>query len=152
MMFGSKSGGREGRLLDTLVGAHAVIRGDVSFSGKLYVEGCIIGRVLAEDGQPATLTLAGKGRIEGEIRVPVAVIDGEVVGDIHAGERIELTEHARVQGNVHYSVVEMSAGAQLNGRLVHAASLPLAALAAPGTAGTGVVPAEPATLPSGTAT
>ena len=57
-------------------------------------------------------------------------VDGEVVGDIHAGERIELTEHARVQGNVHYSVVEMSAGAQLNGRLVHAASLPLAALAA----------------------
>ena len=84
--------------------------------------------------------------------MPVAVIDGEVVGDIHAGERIELTEHARVQGNVHYSVVEMSAGAQLNGRLLHAASAPLAALAAPGTADAAAAPAGPATPTSGAAT
>ena len=144
MMFGSKSGGREGRLLDTLVGAHAVIRGDVTFSGKLYVEGRIVGRVLAEDGQPATLTLSGKGRIEGEIRVPVVVVDGEVVGDIHAGERIELTARARVQGDVHYRVVEMSAGAQLNGRLVHAAGAPLVALAAPESAAIATAPAAAA--------
>mgnify|MGYP006207771199 CR=1 FL=1 len=39
---------------------------------------------------------------------------------------IELAGKARVQGNLHYKVVEMSAGAQLTGRLVHADAVPAA--------------------------
>jgi len=49
---------------------------------------------------------------------------------VHASERVELAQKARVEGNVHYSVVEMSAGAQLTGRLVHAQA-PARALPAP---------------------
>jgi len=49
---------------------------------------------------------------------------------VHATEKVELTPSARVNGNVHYQVVEMNAGAQLNGRLIHASS-PVAALPAP---------------------
>ena len=44
-----------------------------------------------------------------------------MVGDVFADERVELASKARVQGNIHYQVVEMSAGAQLTGRLIHAA-------------------------------
>mgnify|MGYP000579540617 CR=1 FL=1 len=47
-------------------------------------------------------------------------------GDVLAHERIELAGKARVQGNLHYKVVEMSAGAQLTGRLVHADAVPAA--------------------------
>ena len=42
---------------------------------------------------------------------------------------ISASSSARVTGNVHYTVVEMSAGAQLNGRLLHTAAM--AALPAP---------------------
>ena len=39
---------------------------------------------------------------------------------MYATERVELAAKARVQGNVHYKVVEMRAGATLTGRLIHA--------------------------------
>ncbi|MBD9478949.1 polymer-forming cytoskeletal protein [Pseudoxanthomonas sp. PXM02] len=106
--------------IDTLIGPQVTIRGDVVFSGGLYVEGHIQGKVIAEAGERAVLTLAEQGSIEGEVQVPVVVINGRMVGDVHALERIELATKARVQGNLHYKVVEMSAGAQLTGRLVHA--------------------------------
>ena len=64
--------------------------------------------------------LAENGSIEGEVRAPVVMIDGRREGDVHATERVELAAKARVQGNVHYRVVEMHAGAQVTGRLVHA--------------------------------
>ncbi len=106
--------------IDTLIGPQVTIRGDVVFSGGLYVEGHIQGKVIAEPGERAVLTLAEQGSIEGEVQVPVVVINGRMTGDVHAFERIELATKARVQGNLHYKVVEMSAGAQLTGRLVHA--------------------------------
>ena len=121
-MFGSKSS-RDGQLVvDALIGPQVVIRGDVVFSGCLYVEGRILGKVLAEDGASATLTLAEHGHIEGEVRAAVVVLSGRLEGDVYATERVELTPTARVSGNVHYEVVEMNAGAQLTGRLIHAAA------------------------------
>ncbi|MFD0740076.1 polymer-forming cytoskeletal protein [Lysobacter koreensis] len=105
--------------VDTLIGPQVVIRGDFHFSGGLYVEGRIIGKVIADDDQRAVLTLASEGCIEGEIRAPVVVLNGTLNGDVYASERLELAANARVLGNAHYKVVEMAAGSVLTGRLVH---------------------------------
>ncbi|SBV36910.1 Integral membrane protein CcmA involved in cell shape determination [uncultured Stenotrophomonas sp.] len=128
-MFGNKSSRGSQLVVDALIGPQVVIRGDVMFSGGLYVEGRIEGKVVAEDGARATLTLAEQGHIEGEVRASVVVVSGSLDGDVHADERVELAPTARVNGNVHYQVVEMSAGAQLNGRLLHTGAM--AALPAP---------------------
>ncbi len=114
-----KKGGVPASQIDTLIGAQVVIRGDFHFSGGLYVEGRIIGKLIAEDGQKAVLTLADNGSIEGEVRAPVMIINGSVTGNLHSSERIELGARARVEGNVHYKVVEMAAGSVLTGRLLH---------------------------------
>ena len=121
-MFGEKGKGSRGsgNALETLIGPRVVITGDISFSGGLYVEGRIVGKVIAEDGQPAVLTLAEQGCIEGEVRVPVAVICGQLQGDLFSSERVELSAKGRVRGNIHYQVVEMAAGAMITGRLIHA--------------------------------
>ena len=129
-MFGNKSNRDSHLVVDALIGPQVVIRGDVVFSGGLYVEGRIVGKVVAEEGSNAVLTLAEQGHIEGEIRASVVVLRGRLDGDAHASERIELTASARVTGDVHYQVVEMSAGAQLNGRLLHTPPA-VAALPAP---------------------
>jgi cytoskeletal protein CcmA (bactofilin family) len=118
-MFKNKSIHHDGQSIDTLIGPQVTLHGDLVFSGGLYVEGRIHGKVIAEEGAPAVLTLAEQGRIEGEIHVPVVVINGEMQGDVYAAERIELAAKARVLGNVHYRVVEMRAGATLTGRLIH---------------------------------
>lgn len=130
-MLGKKNSRDSQMVVDALIGPQVVIRGDVVFSGGLYVEGRIEGKVLAEDGAKAMLTLAEQGHIEGEVRATVVVLSGRLDGDVHASERVELTPSARVNGNVHYQVVEMNAGAQLNGRLLHSAAM--AALPAPQT-------------------
>ncbi len=143
-MFKSKSTQRDGFAIDTLIGPEVVIRGDLEFSGGLYVEGRILGKVVAAEGKPASLLLAEQGTVEGEIRAPVVIINGTLVGDVHAGERIELAQKARVEGNVHYSVVEMSAGAQLTGRLVHVQSQEARALQAQDTGATPITAAKAA--------
>src|SRR3546814_4274637 len=105
--------------VDTLIGPQVSIRGDVTFSGGLYVEGRIHGAVCAEEGAKAILTLSERGFIEGEVRVPVVIVNGQIDGDLHSSDRIELGAHAKVQGNIHYRMVEMAAGAMVTGRLIH---------------------------------
>jgi cytoskeletal protein CcmA (bactofilin family) len=117
-MFGnSKKNGRPTVNVDTLIGSHTVIRGDVSFTGGLHIDGQIVGKVAAE-GSDAVLVLSDKGTIEGEIRAPHVVINGIMRGDIVAAERIELAANARVTGNIYYKLLEMAAGAQVNGQIV----------------------------------
>lgn len=109
----------DGTKIDTLIGAHTEITGDVRFKGGLHVDGTIKGNVVADEGSSAVLTVSENGVIEGEVRVPFLVIDGSVSGDVHISERIELASKARVKGNVHYKLIQMAVGAQLNGKLVH---------------------------------
>ena len=54
-MFKNKSTQRDGFAIDTLIGPEVVIRGDLEFSGGLYVEGRILGKVVAAEGKPASL-------------------------------------------------------------------------------------------------
>jgi len=112
--------------VDTLIGPQVVIRGDLQFSGGLYIEGRVIGKITAGDADKAVLTVSEQGLIEGELRAPIVVINGQMTGDVYA-ERVELLAQARVQGNVHYKVVEMAAGATLTGRLIHVDAAAVAA-------------------------
>lgn len=105
--------------IETLIGNTIVIRGDLIFSGGLHIDGKIIGNVIAEDGSNSMLVLSDHGSIEGEVRVPYVVLNGEVVGDVYATERIELSAKAQVSGNVFYNLLEMALGAQVNGNLVY---------------------------------
>jgi cytoskeletal protein CcmA (bactofilin family) len=107
--------------IDSLIGQNTEIRGDVIFSGGLHVDGKIKGNVIANEGGESVLTLSNKGRIEGEVKVPNVVINGTVVGDVHALSHIELAAEAHVHGNVYYSLIEMAMGAEVNGNLVHRA-------------------------------
>ena len=130
-MFGDKGKSmRNGNSVETLIGPRVHIRGDIVFSGGLYVEGRISGKVIAEDGAAAVVTVAERGLIEGEVRAPMVVIAGQLHGDVHASERVELAPAARVQGNIYYKVVEMTAGAMITGRLIHS-DAPLAQLTGP---------------------
>jgi cytoskeletal protein CcmA (bactofilin family) len=63
--------------------------------------------------------LSDLGSIQGEIRVPNLVINGTIVGNVFASERVELAPKAKIQGNVYYRMLEMVIGAQVNGQLIH---------------------------------
>jgi cytoskeletal protein CcmA (bactofilin family) len=103
----------------SLIARGTTIRGDIHFTGSLHLDGQVEGAVLADAGGNAVLTVSEVGRVVGDIRVPHAVIDGAVVGNIHVTDRLELAAQARIQGDISYAVLEMAAGAQVNGTFSH---------------------------------
>lgn len=105
----------------TLVSKNTEIVGDINFSGNLMVEGKISGNIYVSSGADAHARVLEKGIVEGEVRVPSIVINGTVNGDVYSDKHIELASKAIVNGNVHYSLIEMVKGAQVNGNLVYQA-------------------------------
>jgi cytoskeletal protein CcmA (bactofilin family) len=108
--------------IQTLIGAKTRVDGDVEFSGGLHLDGHINGNVRAASGPGAILSISEQGCIEGSVSVPSIVLNGIVKGDIEADERVELGPKARVLGNVHYTIIEIAVGAQINGKLLHKTS------------------------------
>jgi cytoskeletal protein CcmA (bactofilin family) len=104
--------------IDSLIGQNTEIRGDIIFSGGFHVDGKVMGNIQAEESS-SLLTLSDHGVIEGDVRVPNVILNGKVLGDVYATERIELAANARVTGNVYYNLIEMAIGAEVNGSLVH---------------------------------
>jgi len=109
---------RKPTTVDSLIGQNSQIIGDFRFSGGLHIDGTVKGNVLADEDDHAMLTLSDRGTIEGEVKVPFIILNGVVKGDVHAREHMELASSARVEGNVFYRLIEMSMGAEVNGKLV----------------------------------
>lgn len=105
--------------IETLIGQGIEVNGDVKFSGGLHLDGNIIGNVTSEASDGSVLILSDTGRVEGDVSVAYAVINGEVVGNVYATEKLELSGRARITGNVHYNLLEMAAGSEVNGKMLH---------------------------------
>ena len=88
--------------IDTLIGRHTHIKGDVSFSGGLRIDGSISGNINATTDEASLLTLSDHGSIEGEVRVPNLVINGEINGNVYVSQHVELAPKARIHGNLYY--------------------------------------------------
>ena len=117
-MFGNKGNKPQNRI-DCLIGAGTTVEGNITFSGGLRVDGHVHGNVLAAEDKPGTLVLSEQARIEGEIHVSHAVINGTVVGPVYAVEYMELQAKANVTGDVYYRTLEIQLGAVVQGRLVY---------------------------------
>jgi cytoskeletal protein CcmA (bactofilin family) len=104
--------------IECLVGARMSITGDIVFSGGLNIAGAVKGSIIAE-GADALVDVNESGRVEGDVRAPNVIIGGEMVGDVVATEKLVLGTTARVKGNIFYKLLEMNAGAQVNGQMVH---------------------------------
>ena len=115
-MFGNKAKKLESRI-DCLIGASTTIDGNITFSGGLRVDGRVHGNVAEAEGEAGTLVVSEHAQVEGEIRVSHAVINGTVIGPVHASEYVELQPKANVTGDVHYKTIEMHLGAVVQGRL-----------------------------------
>ena len=116
-MLGRKS--RNQAPITTLVGADTRVHGDIEFSGGFHVDGYVKGNIKAPKDEHAVLSISEKGCIEGAVMVPHVLLNGTVKGDVRATERVELGPKARVIGNVQYKLIEMSIGAEVNGKLIH---------------------------------
>ena len=118
--------------IDTLLGKTANLQGDLEFSGGLHLDGRINGNVRSSSDDGGALSVSGTGFIEGSVEVTNIVMNGTVNGDMVARERLVLGEKARVNGNVHYGVIEMASGAVITGKLIPLGGTAVATVETPG--------------------
>ncbi len=104
--------------IDTLVGVKTELKGDVTFSGGLRVDGKIKGNIIAKGDGNSTLVLSEHAEVIGNVTVPHIIANGTIKGTVRALGRIELQPKAEITGDVYYRVIEMQLGAVVNGNLV----------------------------------
>ena len=102
----------------TLIASDTSVRGDVHFSGRLYVSGAVTGKITTDEGVPATLFVDEGGSVEGDIQAAHVVIAGRVEGNVLAWERLEIAAAGRVTGDVSYKQLGVEIGGSVNGRIL----------------------------------
>ena len=100
----------------TLIAKNAKLEGEIAFDNELYIYGQVNGNIRA-GGDKATLVIGEQGRVKGDVRAPVVVINGEFEGTVFASGKVVLAEKARVSGNLCYKRIEMRIGARMDGQL-----------------------------------
>jgi cytoskeletal protein CcmA (bactofilin family) len=103
----------------TLISRATKVVGDLYFTGELQLEGKVTGNIIAENEKDAKLVVADTGLVEGEIRAPVVIVNGKVLGNIFSSKHLELAAKGNVVGSVHYHSIEMVKGAQVNGSMIN---------------------------------
>ncbi|HET8622781.1 MAG TPA: polymer-forming cytoskeletal protein [Gemmatimonadales bacterium] len=97
----------------SIIAKDMAIVGDIETEGVVRIEGRIRGTVRA-----GSQVLVGQGALlEGDLHTREAVVGGEVVGSIHALERVELQATASVTGNIHTPRIAVMEGGRVSGEV-----------------------------------
>jgi cytoskeletal protein CcmA (bactofilin family) len=94
------------------IGQSLFIKGEVSGSEDLMVEGRVEGRIDLKDHN---LTIGPNGRVHAEIHAKNISIVGEVTGNVVADEKVDLTDTGRLVGDIRAPRIAVSDGAQFKG-------------------------------------
>ena len=99
------------------VGAGATFEGTLRFSGRLHIDGTIIGAVLADPVEGSEVVLSVGGRVEGRISAATIIVSGRVQGPIHSTVRLDILAGAKVWGDIDYRDLQIQHGALVEGSL-----------------------------------
>ena len=82
--------------MNALLGKGATFEGKLTFEGTVRIDGIFKGEIITSD----VLIIGESAKVEAEVKVGTAVVNGEVVGNITASQSVELHSPARVRGNL----------------------------------------------------
>ena len=103
--------------IKSLIAQGTCIEGNIKFTDGLRVDGEIIGNIQANPGSASILVLSETAVVTGQIQADHVIINGRVLGPVHASELLELQPKARIEGDVAYKALEMHQGATISGQL-----------------------------------
>ena len=99
----------------TLIGRDVTIKGDISATADLHIDGRIEGDISC-----ATLIQGESSTIVGTITTETARVAGALNGSISARE-LTVLRTARIEGDVQYDALTIEQGAEVEGRFSHRA-------------------------------
>jgi cytoskeletal protein CcmA (bactofilin family) len=98
--------------MNAFMGGETFFEGKLSYTGAVRLDGRFKGEIQSDD----TLIVGETARIEGEIHVGTAIIQGEIVGNVYAKERVELHHPGRMIGDITTPAVVIDDGAIFEGK------------------------------------
>lgn len=96
------------------IGRSVVIKGDVSGSEDLYIDGEVEGNI---DLRSHSLTVGPNGRVKASVNAKSIVVLGKVEGSLIASDRLDLRKSAVVTGDVTTQRIAIEEGAFLKGKV-----------------------------------
>ncbi|MFH1957917.1 MAG: polymer-forming cytoskeletal protein [bacterium] len=113
-MFGSSKVEKKIGRIETVVGHESIVTGTVATKGSLKIDGVVNGGIEQAD----SVIVGENGKIIGDITAQTVIVSGEIAGNIHAYVSIELTEDARVKGDIKTLQISINEGAFFEGNVM----------------------------------
>ena len=96
------------------IGKSVVIKGDLSGSEDLTIEGQVEGKIELRQN---VLTIGANGKIKASIFAKAVIVQGEVTGDITASERVDIRDAGSVDGDLSAPRIAIADGAHFRGSI-----------------------------------
>ena len=95
-----------------LIGKSVVIKGELSCSEDLYIDGQVEGTI---DPKGNRLTIGPNGSVRANVSACAVIVQGKLEGTIHASDRVDLKQSAIVVGDITTQRISIEEGAHLKG-------------------------------------
>lgn len=96
------------------IGKSVVIKGELSGSEDLYVDGQVEGSIALKDH---SLTVGPNGQVKASIEAKGIVVQGKLEGNLRASDRVDLRKSAVVAGDIVTQRISIEEGAYLKGKI-----------------------------------
>jgi cytoskeletal protein CcmA (bactofilin family) len=96
------------------IGKSVVIKGELSGSEDLYLDGEVEGSIVLNGN---SLTVGPNGRVRAHIKAREVIVHGKVDGNILSAQRVELRRSAAVLGDISSQRIMIEDGAYVKGSI-----------------------------------
>ena len=94
------------------IGRTLVIKGEISGSEALYIDGRIEGKITMPESR---VTVGRNGKVDASISAREVVVMGKVTGNIECSDRVDIRSEGSVTGDVSTARISVEDGAVLKG-------------------------------------
>jgi cytoskeletal protein CcmA (bactofilin family) len=94
------------------IGRTLVIKGEISGSEALYIDGRIEGKITMTESR---VTIGRNGRVDASIQAREVVVMGKVTGNIECSDRVDIRSEGSVHGDISTVRISVEDGACLKG-------------------------------------
>ncbi len=96
----------------TIIGPGSKLKGELHSKGTVRIEGEVEGRIECED----TIVIHESGHVKADLIAAQIIISGTVEGNSFAHERLEITNQAKVLGNITAPRISIAEGVIFEGQ------------------------------------
>jgi cytoskeletal protein CcmA (bactofilin family) len=96
------------------IGKSVVIKGELSGSEDLYVDGQVEGSISLKNN---SLTVGPHGQVKASVEAKGLIVQGKLEGNIQASDRVDLRKTAVVTGDISTQRISIEEGAYLKGKI-----------------------------------